>query len=222
MDIEIFKLHKTLAKKQNIKKFKSSELEILLIYVDIIHTEIFRLADVQHFLIDGITNITRINLLDIAVYIKTEPIPDIIPLLDKYLQEKRNRIMGFITRMDKLLKDRSIMINTTLYRCMQQMYKNNEIKTYSSWSLLPIPFFCDNTNIIYVMRYNNRGLYTENDDKIKLKTDNVFNEDDREYEVILPRGLKFRIDATKEEDMINIYNKNNTVRTVQIIYITVI
>ena len=222
MDIEIFKLHKTLAKKQNIKKFKSSELEILLIYVDMIHTEIFRLADVQHFLIDGTTNITGINLLVIADYIKNEPIPDIIPLLDKYLQEKRNRIMGFITRMDKLLKDRSIMINTTLYRCMQQMYKNNEIKTYSSWSLLPIPFFCDNTNIIYVMRYNNRGLYTENDDKIKLKTDNVFNEDDREYEVILPRGLKFRIDATKEEDMINIYNKNNTLRTVQIIYITVI
>jgi hypothetical protein len=79
-----------------------------------IHTEIFRFADVQHFLIDGsITNITRINLLNILEsYIKNEPIPDIMQLIDKYLQEKRNRIMGFITRMDKLLKDRSIMINT--------------------------------------------------------------------------------------------------------------
>jgi hypothetical protein len=222
--MEIFKLHKTLAKKQNIKKFKTKELEVLLIYVDIICKEIFRLADVQQFLIDGsITNITRINLLNIiSGFNENEPIPDIMQLVDKYLQEKRNSIMGFISRMDKLLKDRSIMINTTLYRCMKQIYKNNEITTYSSWSLLPIPFFCDKTNIIYVMRYNNRGLYIENDDKIKLKTDYVFNEDEREYEVILPRGLKFRIDATKEEDMINIYNKNNTLRTVQMIYITII
>jgi hypothetical protein len=127
-------------------------------------------------------------------------------------------IIKFIAGLDDLIIRRGINIKGPLYRCMREPYINDTIITHSHWSLIPDWEFCNwhhrsNWRRFYVYKlYGNcTGLYINNSNITK---ESKYFRQQNDFQVILPRNLKFKITKTEVIKTLNFnyiyeFNKNN-------------
>ena len=117
-------------------------------------------------------------------------------------------IKQFIISLDELMARASIKMRGPLYRCMIEPYANNEILNYSHWALLPDFEFCEfNLNRIgakrfwvYILKGNCTGLYINRGPETN---ESKYFRSRHDFQVILPRGLKFKIIKTETIKVLN-------------------
>ena len=160
------------------------------------------LADIQTYMKDGTITLSYGDKL-YKLYGKTAK--QICSSVKKMTSIKEEPYKKFIKEMTEMIVHRRKHIVYNLYRCMDIMYTNNTIETFSSWSMIPLPPFCENAGIIHLYKLTGgcNGVY------IELDTDKPY--DYHQYEVILAPGAKFIEYKTETIDNLSndyIYSKN--------------
>lgn len=111
----------------------------------------------------------------------------------KIVKMYRQTLINFIMELEKMFAKYAFpyekIPNAKLYRVMDREYNSNIISAFSSWSFYPIEHFCMEMNChVYV-------LDTTDLKKMKFLYMEVRNPEfvaDREFEILLPRGITFR------------------------------
>jgi len=180
---------------------------------------LYTFRDITNFLISN-DEFTEIKKSDIKSYISIFDIKfdnyDLIENINKILEEiQTNRIKNCIKYIKILDKSfmKGIYSNDIIYRVMSEPYNGNIIKNISAWSLVPIPYFCNNNKdncYLYITKIpkNIKVLYLENNIKDTKNLNNFTLWKHYEYEYLLPRNLEFKILNEKEIKINNIWYNN--------------
>lgn len=126
-------------------------------------------------------------------------INDYIKLILNYIIDRKDKaILKNINILDNIFNKGIKVKNKSfkIYRIMDKEINDNILKSYSSWSLIPLLQFCRNdTCHIYITKIpsNIKFVYLEikpdNKDKDLIISNSFYH---YEYEILLPRGLKFK------------------------------
>ena len=135
--------------------------------------------------------------------------------LKKILLEINNKriknIQKYIKIEDSIFK-KGFLSNDIIYRMQKDKINENIIKNSTSWSLVPLDYFCLKEEChLYITKIPKdlKVIYIENNSKDKVLTTNFLYEI-YEFEYILPRNLKFIETKIKKIEVPNInYNKKN-------------
>ena len=167
-----------------INKFSEHELNLISIYIGTKPMQNFNLADIQTYLTTGQITYDRI---DNTSKIIKKTAKQIYSIVKKTLSAKEERYNLFINELSALITRHQKTIMYNLYRCMDIGYDSNTINTFSSWSMIPLPGFCETGGIVHLYKLTGgcKGLYIEINEISETWPD-FYN-----YEVILAPGVEF-------------------------------
>jgi hypothetical protein len=131
-----------------LNKFSTNEIDILSRYIGTAKGT-FNLFDIQQYLIDGKVMISYSNKYDPFYKTAEEVCSDV----KRILNNKENLIKKYIMDMTNIVITRQLHIRYNLYRCMDISYVGNTINTFSSWSLIPLQFFCETGKDVHIYIY---------------------------------------------------------------------
>ena len=158
-----------------------------------------------------------LTIYDIQQRINMNTITDDLKIILQKIQKNRiNAIRKYISIEDSIFKI-GIYSRDVIYRMQTKPIDSNIIKNSTSWGLVPIEWFCEDTIChLYITKIPSKlkVIYLENNSKDKnLNTFQNFNM--YEFEYILPRNIEFVEIKTKNIKILNIHfaNKDNKINT---------